>query len=84
MRYVRAWEKARREQNVLRCESEMDKLKRTRNDYYARERNENRVNGELTRYLTRRIAVSANSYVTHPISLSLPPLLYKYKKKMKF
>jgi len=64
MRYVRAWEKARREQNVLRCECEMDMLKRTRNDYYVRERDENRVNDELTRYLTWRIAVSANSYAT--------------------
>nr|XP_012231744.1 PREDICTED: IQ domain-containing protein G [Linepithema humile] len=60
MRYVRAWEKARREQNVLRCESEMDKLERTRNDYYVQERDENRVNGELTRYLTWRTALIEN------------------------
>lgn len=72
MRYVRAWEKARREQNVLRCESEMDKLERTRNDYYVCERDENRVNGELTRYLTWRIAVSVNSFHIFKIN---------YKKK---
>ncbi|EFN76088.1 IQ domain-containing protein G [Harpegnathos saltator] len=60
MRYVRAWEEARREQNVLRYELEMDKLAKTLNDCNARERNENRVNSELIRYLTQRIALIGN------------------------
>lgn len=59
MRYVRAWEKTRRQQNVSRYELEMDERENTLNDYYVRERNDNRVNGELTRHLTRRTAVSA-------------------------
>lgn len=58
MRYVQTWEEARREQNVLRYELEMDELSKTLNDCYVRERNENRVNSELIRYLTRRMAVS--------------------------
>lgn len=62
MRYVRAWEEARREQNVLRYELEIDKLAKALNDCNARERNENRVNSELMRYLTQRIAVSANFF----------------------
>lgn len=61
MRYVRAWEKTRREQNVLRYELEMNELEETLNDCYVHEKSENRVNGELTRYLTQRIAVSTNS-----------------------
>lgn len=59
MKYVRAWEAARRQQYVLRYELDVDELKRTSNDHCVRERNENRVNDILTRYLTRRIAVSA-------------------------
>ncbi|EFN67626.1 hypothetical protein EAG_01883 [Camponotus floridanus] len=58
MRYVRAWETARREQNVLRYKLKMDELERTLNNCYVREKNENCVNSELTRYLTWRIAVS--------------------------
>lgn len=57
MRYVRAWEKTRREQNVLRHESEMDERKETLNDCYDRERNEYRVNAEVTRYLMWRMVV---------------------------
>lgn len=59
MRYVRAWEEARREQNILRYELEMDKLAKALSDCDARERDENRVNGELMRYLTQHIAVRA-------------------------
>lgn len=58
MRYVSAWEKARCEQNALRYELEMEELAKTLNDHRARERNERRVNSELTRYLTQRIMVS--------------------------
>ncbi|XP_032682368.1 dynein regulatory complex protein 9 isoform X2 [Odontomachus brunneus] len=60
MRYVRTWEEARREQNVLRYELEMDKLAKALNDCNVRERNENRVNSELMRYLTQRIALIEN------------------------
>ncbi|XP_072745451.1 dynein regulatory complex protein 9 [Anoplolepis gracilipes] len=60
MRYVRAWETARREQNVLRYKLEMDELQKTLNNYYVSEKNENRVNSELTRYLTWRIAFIEN------------------------
>lgn len=64
MKYVRVWEAARREQYVLRYELEMNELKKALNDHCVRERNENHVNDVLTRYLTRRIAVSANSFPT--------------------
>lgn len=64
MKYVRVWEAARREQYVLRYKLEMDELKETLNDHCVRERNENHVNDVLMRYLTRRIAVSANSFPT--------------------
>ncbi|XP_012533374.1 dynein regulatory complex protein 9 [Monomorium pharaonis] len=60
MKYVRVWEAARREQYVLRHELKMDELKKTLNDYCVRERNENRVNDVLTRYLMRRIALIEN------------------------
>ncbi|EZA51694.1 IQ domain-containing protein G [Ooceraea biroi] len=60
MRYVRAWEKARREQNVLRYELEMDERQETLNDHRICERNENCVNGALTRYQTRRMAFIKN------------------------
>lgn len=63
MRYVRAWEEARREQNALRYELEMDKLAKALDDCNARERNENRVNSELMRHLTQRIAVSAPTFL---------------------
>lgn len=63
MRYVQAWEKTRREQNVLRYELEMDELEKTLNNCYVHEKSENRVNGELTRYLTQRIAVSTNCFL---------------------
>ncbi|KAM0728670.1 Dynein regulatory complex protein 9 [Formica fusca] len=56
MRYVRAWETARREQNVLRYKLRMDELEKTLNNYYVREKNENCVNNELIRYLTWRTA----------------------------
>lgn len=59
MRYIQTWETARREQNVLRYKLKMDQLEKTLNNYYVREKNENHVNSELTRYLTWRIAVSA-------------------------
>lgn len=62
MRYVQAWETARREQNVLRYKLKMDELEKTLNNYYAREKNDNCVNSELTRYLTWRIAVSVNFF----------------------
>lgn len=64
MKYVRVWEEARREQYVLRYESDVDELKKTLNDHCVRERNENHVTDVLTRYLTRRIVVSANSFLT--------------------
>ncbi|KAL6254871.1 hypothetical protein P5V15_014213 [Pogonomyrmex californicus] len=63
MKYVRAWETARREQNVLRYELEMAELKRALNDRCVRERSENHVSGELTRYLTGRIALIENRIV---------------------
>ncbi|KAH0944898.1 hypothetical protein HN011_001419 [Eciton burchellii] len=56
MRYVQIWERTRREQNMLRYQLEMDEWQETLKDYHVRERNEDRVNGELTRYLTRRVA----------------------------
>lgn len=62
MKYVRLWEAARREQYVLRYELVMGELKKTVDDHCVRERNENRVNDVLTRYLTRRIAVSMNPF----------------------
>jgi len=62
MRYVRAWETACREQNVLRYKLKMDELERTLNNCYVREKNENCVNSELTHYLTWRMAVSANLF----------------------
>lgn len=64
MRYVRAWEEARREQNVLRYQLETDKLAKALNDCHVRERDENRVNSELMRYLTHRIAVSGNFFLS--------------------
>ncbi|CAL1684547.1 unnamed protein product [Lasius platythorax] len=60
MRYVQAWETARREQNVLRYKLKMDQLEKTLNNYYVREKNENCVNSELTRYLTWRVAFIEN------------------------
>ncbi|XP_011881410.1 PREDICTED: IQ domain-containing protein G [Vollenhovia emeryi] len=60
MKYVRVWEAARREQHVLRYESDTDELRRTLNDHCVRERNETRVNDVLTRYLTRRVALVEN------------------------
>lgn len=58
MRYVRAWETARREQNVLRYKLRMNGLEKALNNCSVREKNENCANSELTRYLTWRIAVS--------------------------
>ncbi|XP_029158250.1 dynein regulatory complex protein 9 [Nylanderia fulva] len=60
MRYVQTWETARRGQNVLRYKLKMDQLEKTLNNYYVREKNENYVNTELTRYLTWRIAFIEN------------------------
>jgi len=43
---------------MLRYQLKMDGWQETLKDYRVRERNEKRANGELTRYLTRRVAVS--------------------------
>jgi len=71
MRYVRMWERTRREQNMLRYQLEMDGWQETLKDYYVRERNENRVNGELTRHLTRRVAVSVLNF-DFPLGIIYP------------
>jgi len=68
---VRMWERTRREQNMLRYQLEMDGWQETLKDYYVRERNENRVNGELTRHLTRRVAVSVLSF-DFPLGIIYP------------
>lgn len=70
MRYVRAWEEARREQNALRYELEIRELSRTLDNCYIRERNENRVNSELIRYLTWRIAVREHFFFVFNFSIS--------------
>ncbi|XP_054002320.1 uncharacterized protein LOC128889043 [Hylaeus anthracinus] len=59
--YVTAWETARYEQNVLRGEMEIEKLERILNDWRVREKNEERVHDELTKFLTRETAVSTRN-----------------------
>ncbi|XP_053970753.1 dynein regulatory complex protein 9 [Hylaeus volcanicus] len=56
LEYVTAWETARYEQNVLRGEMEIEKLERILNDRRVREKNEERVHNELTKFLTRETA----------------------------
>jgi len=74
MRYVQIWERTRREQNMLRYQLEMDEWQETLKDYHVRERNEDRVNGELTRYLTRRVAVSVFNF-NFPLGINMPYIL---------
>lgn len=56
--YVTEWEKARYEQNLLRCDMEIEKLEKMLKDRRVREKNERRVHAELTKFLTQEIAVS--------------------------
>lgn len=60
IKYIREWENVSNEQDLLRSELKINEMQKTFNDYYIRERNENRVNSELMHYLTQRITVSAN------------------------
>lgn len=57
LNYVTEWEKARYEQNSLRCDMEIEKLEMLK-DLRMREKNERRVHAELTKFLTRETAVS--------------------------
>nr|XP_003705396.2 PREDICTED: IQ domain-containing protein G [Megachile rotundata] len=50
--YLAAWEKARYEQNQLRCDMEIKQLEKMLNDYSVQEKNEERVHRELTKFLT--------------------------------
>ncbi|XP_061931326.1 uncharacterized protein LOC107997805 isoform X3 [Apis cerana] len=56
--YVTEWEKARYEQNLLRCDMEIEKLEKMLKDRRVREKNERRVHAELTKFLTQETAVS--------------------------
>lgn len=59
--YVTEWEKARYEQNSLRCNMEIEKLEKMLKDQRVREKNERRVHAELTKFLTQETAVSVIS-----------------------
>jgi hypothetical protein len=59
---------------MLRYQLEMDEWQETLKDYHVRERNEDRVNGELTRYLTRRVAVSVFNF-NFPLGINMPYIL---------
>ncbi|XP_043792977.1 dynein regulatory complex protein 9-like [Apis laboriosa] len=55
--YVTEWEKARYEQNSLRCNMEVKKLEKMLKDQRVREKNERRVHAELTKFLTQETAL---------------------------
>lgn len=57
LNYVTEWEKARYEQNSLRCDMEIEKLEKMLKDLRMREKNERRVHAELTKFLTRETAL---------------------------
>ncbi|KOX70078.1 hypothetical protein WN51_04595 [Melipona quadrifasciata] len=54
--YVTEWEKARYEQNSLSCDMEVEKLEKILNKWRIREKNEQRVHAELTKFLTQETA----------------------------
>ncbi|XP_061931325.1 dynein regulatory complex protein 9 isoform X2 [Apis cerana] len=58
--YVTEWEKARYEQNLLRCDMEIEKLEKMLKDRRVREKNERRVHAELTKFLTQETAYQCN------------------------
>ncbi|XP_006569559.2 dynein regulatory complex protein 9 isoform X2 [Apis mellifera] len=60
LNYVTEWEKARYEQNSLRCDMEIEKLEKMLKDLRMREKNERRVHAELTKFLTRETAYQCN------------------------
>nr|XP_034191272.1 dynein regulatory complex protein 9 [Osmia lignaria]XP_034191273.1 dynein regulatory complex protein 9 [Osmia lignaria] len=55
--YVMAREKAKYEQNQLRCDTEIKKLEKMFNDYRVQEKNEERVHVELTKFLIQETAL---------------------------
>lgn len=58
LEYATEWEKARYEQNLLRCDMEVEKLEKVLEDRRVREKNERRVHAELTKFLIQETAVS--------------------------
>lgn len=58
LEYATEWEKARYEQNLLRCDMEVGKLEKVLNDRRVREKNERRVHAQLTKFLIQETAVS--------------------------
>ncbi|KAK1128758.1 hypothetical protein K0M31_019910 [Melipona bicolor] len=57
LEYVTEWEKARYEQNSLSCDMEVEKLEKILNKWRIREKNEQRVHAELTKFLTQETAL---------------------------
>ncbi|OAD62186.1 IQ domain-containing protein G [Eufriesea mexicana] len=56
LEYVMEWEKAKCEQNSLRCDMEIEKLKEILNNWRVREKNKDRVHAELTKFLIQDTA----------------------------
>lgn len=65
LEYVTAWEKARYEQNALRGDMEIEKLERILNDCRVREKNDERVHTELTKFLIQETAVSTRTIASN-------------------
>lgn len=63
LEYITEWEKARYEQNSLRRDMEVEQLEKILNKWRIREKNEQRVHAELTKFLTQETAVSITLFL---------------------